>query len=485
MLSRLVARGFDLGTLVVLGRLLSPADFGLVAIAMALVQIVEAVMELPLTLVLVALPQRTKHHYDSAFTLQFIRGLILTTILLAAAWPLSLIYHDHRLMFLVCVLSIAPASRGLLSPRTIEYALNFNYIPSLTIEVTGKITALVLSVIVAWTTQSYWSIAIATIASPIAMLITSYCFAPFLPTFTLKEWRSFSKYLRWTTASQAVAAVVWQMDQLLLGHFVDRFELGRFSMAANLSVLPTQILLGQTISPLSVAFSSVRENAARLRDAYHKSAISIAAVGLPIMIGISLNADLIVRLILGEKWAAAAPILQWLCFVMIPPLFSGPIIPLATTVNRTSVFLRLSLIELVIKLPLLLIGLVYYGIAGVIAVRLITAVAVAGCTMVVVRELIGLRLRDQLFGPWRASLSVGAMAAIVALIQGHLAFPSNFYQSVYNLVIVSSAGALVYITSMYLLWRSVGYPDGVENHVAKLVASGIRRVVRTAPSSSS
>jgi len=72
------------------------------------------------------------------------------------------------------------------------------------------------------------------IATLITMLVVSFFCAPYL-----KKWRDFSGFFRWTTASQAVAALNWQMDQL-----VSRLELGRFSMAANLSALPTQIFVG-------------------------------------------------------------------------------------------------------------------------------------------------------------------------------------------------------------------------------------------------
>ncbi|WOH68047.1 oligosaccharide flippase family protein [Bradyrhizobium sp. BWA-3-5] len=474
--SRLIARGLDLLTLVVLGRLLSPADFGLVAIAMAVVQIFEAVMELPLGLALVALPQRTKLHYDCAFTLQLLRGLALSATLLTLSWPISHIYGDYRLVWLVCALSIAPAARGLLSPRTVEYALNFNYLPSLTIEVAGKLAAFLLSIVVAWLTASYWSIAIATIASPVMMLVVSYCFAPYLPALSLREWRTFSKYLRFTTASQAVAALVWQMDQLMLGRFVDRFELGRFSMASNLAALPTQILIGQTISPLAVAFSSVRGDLERLRAAYHKSAVSIAAIGLPAMVWISINAEPVIRLVLGQKWVSGASILSWLSLAMIPPLLAGPLIPLATTLNKTNVFLRLSSIELFIKTPLMLVGLTYYGIPGVIAVRLMTATAIWGYTLFVIRELIGLRLRDQLLGPRRTVISTAIMAAAIAPLQGRFTDQHNLVQLVVDLTIVGGTAVAAYVVSMFLLWRAAGSPDGAELHVTKLLVNSMQRV---------
>src|SRR5260370_36780557 len=86
IVSRLITRCIDLMALVILGRLLSPADFGLVAIAMSVTLIVEAVMELPVGLALVTFPTRTKLHYDTAFTLQLIRGMGLPVILMILSW---------------------------------------------------------------------------------------------------------------------------------------------------------------------------------------------------------------------------------------------------------------------------------------------------------------------------------------------------------------------------------------------------------------
>jgi O-antigen/teichoic acid export membrane protein len=313
--SRLITRCIDFGALVVLARLLSPEDFGLVAIAMSVIMIVEAIMELPLGYALVALPTRTKSHYDTVFTLQLFRGLGLAVILLISAWPLSQIYSDHRLIWLICALSIAPASRGLSSPRIIEFSIDFDFWPNLIMEVAGKLVALSLSVSCAWLTRSYWSLAIGTIASPVTVLVVSYVLAPYLPVISLGKWPDFSGYIRWTAFGQTIRALVWQMDSLMLGRFVNRFELGGFSMAANLAALPGQIFVDQMMNPLVVAFSSVREDTRRLITAYQKSAISIVALSLPIMVGMSIIAEPIVRLAFGEKWLAAATILRWLSWV--------------------------------------------------------------------------------------------------------------------------------------------------------------------------
>jgi PST family polysaccharide transporter len=85
-------------------------------------------------------------------------------------------------------------------------------------------------------------------------------------------------------------------------------------------------------------------------------------------------------------------------------------------------------------------------------------------------------LKDQLLGPWRATLSTAIMAAAIALLQGRFADPPSILQLVVDLTIVGGVGVAVYAVSMFLLWRAAGSPDGVELHVIKLFASGMRRV---------
>jgi O-antigen/teichoic acid export membrane protein len=476
--SRLITRCIDFAALVILARLLSPQDFGLVAIAMSVIMIVEAIMELPLGFALVALPARTKSHYDTVFTLQLFRGLGLAIILLILAWPFSQIYNDHRLIWLICALSIAPASRGLSSPRIIEFSIDFKFWPNLIVEVTGKLMALVLSVSSAWLTRSYWSLAIGTIASPVTMLVVSYIYAPYLPVMSLRKWHDFAGYFRWTAFGQTIRALVWQMDSLTLGRFVNRFELGGFSMAANLTALPGQIFVDQMMNPLLVAFSSVREDARRLTAAYQKSAISIVGLGLPIMVGMSINAELLVRLAFGEKWLAAASIVRWLSWATIPAFFTGPFVALAVSLDRARLCTRLVVIELVIRFPLTLIGILHYGIAGAIAARLVTALAIGGFAMLSVRELIGLRVRDQLLGPWRPLISAVIMAVVIAPLEAWFGNVSEYYQLIVHLATIVAVGAAAYASSMFLLWGLIGRPDGLESHVASLFANGVQKVLR-------
>ncbi|MGD6613481.1 oligosaccharide flippase family protein, partial [Xanthomonas citri pv. citri] len=98
--ARTLARVIDLATLLLLARLLTPADFGLTAIAVSLVAIVEMVLEVPLVQALMRLQKIETSHLDTAFTLGLLRGGVIAILMMLAAWPMAHIYDDSRLVLL-------------------------------------------------------------------------------------------------------------------------------------------------------------------------------------------------------------------------------------------------------------------------------------------------------------------------------------------------------------------------------------------------
>ena len=474
--SKLVARCFDLATMVVLGRLLSPADFGLVAIAMSVVIVVEAILELPVGQAIVRLSVATKAHYDTAFTICFLRGAAVALILLSLSWPLARIYGDDHLIGLVCALSISSVARSLLSAGLIERSRNLDVKAFVLCELAGKCASSMVSVGLAWGTRSYWAIAAGTIAFPIVMDVVSYIVTPYRPKFTLREWYEFAGFIGWSTASQAVTAFTWQMDQLILGRLIGRAELGRFSMASNLANLPTQVIVLQLIGPLMTAFSLIKNDSRRLTAAYRNSATTVVAVGLPMMVGMGLISEPMIRLILGGQWLEAAPILRLLALAVVPSLFVAPLQPLTMALGRTSIFLRLSLIDFAVKLPIVLIGAIYYGFAGVLAARLVTAILTASYSMFAVRELIGLPIRTQVFGPWRSMLSCVFMALAIMPCHDWLSAIKGYGPLVIGLAVVVGVAAFVYASSLLVLWRLSGSPDGFESKVVGLLRSQSKRI---------
>jgi PST family polysaccharide transporter len=114
-------------------------------------------LELPLGQAVVRLSVVTKGHYDTVFTIGFLRAAAVALILFALSWPLAQIYGDDRLIRLVCALAISPAARSVLSAGLIEFSKNLDFKGFVLCELAGKCASFMVSIGLAWGTGSYWS----------------------------------------------------------------------------------------------------------------------------------------------------------------------------------------------------------------------------------------------------------------------------------------------------------------------------------------
>ncbi len=367
--SRLAGRLIDFATLLVLARTLTPSDFGLTALAMTLTVIVDMVLEIPVIQALTRLPEIKKSHLDTAFTLGALRGFALATVVLAAAWPFAHLYNDGRLLPLVAVTAIGPVARSLYSPAMVEYIRRMSFRQVFIAEILGKIIASMVAISAVYLGGGYWAIVAGGMSAAVAATSISYFLAPYRPVLSLSELPDFSTFLGWLSTAQVVAALSWQFDRILLGYSLSKSDLGRYTMASDLSVLPTQSLIGPAMQPVMAAFSRINENRERLRKAYSKASQITMMLAAPACIGMSLTSDLLVEVLLGPQWHEAAIYLQWLALATVLSAFYQPLHSLALATNQTNFVFRYNLIDLCSKIVLMSLGLYFYSLMGVVVAR--------------------------------------------------------------------------------------------------------------------
>ena len=473
--ARLLARLIDLGTMLILARLLRPRDFGLVAIAMTVVSVAEAVLELPLSQALLRLPVVTRSQLDTAFTLSLLRGGLLAAVTAIAAWPLAIAYGDHRLIPLVSVLSLSPILRGLTSPRMITFQKQMSFWRDFIIETGGKLVGFVAGFTAAVVLQNYWALAAGTVAYPMASILVSYWFAPYRPRLSLTDLSVFLGFSGWYTFAQIISAMNWQFERLLLGKLVPLARLGLFTTASDIVNIPVNAFVGPMLRPLLAAFAGVQGDKERLVRTYQISSAAIATVGLPILVGECLLADPMIRFIFGEKWLGAIPLLRWLSLSLIPSLFAQPAAPLLMSLGDTRVFLWRNATEFLVKVPLVVIGAVDFGFLGVVAARICAESAAALYCTIVVKRLLGLSLRRQISNTSRSIVSVSIMA-LPLLVFDHFV-PSGIGPVQAGLSLASGAvvGATAYCLSLLCLWLATGQPAGLETMVFNGIATRLTR----------
>lgn len=454
--SRFLGRFIDFFTLLIMARTLTPADFGLTALAMSCVAIVDMVLEIPVTQALVRLPHVDKAHLDTGFTLGVLRGFAIALLLLATAWPFSWVNGDPQLFPVILALAIAPIARGLASPGLVMFIRELGFLRNFLLEIGGKLAAFCLAIATLLLGGGYWALVVNFVAAPVFGCAISYLLAPYRPALSLSRLTDFAGFVGWFTCAQLASAVNWQFDRILLGLGGAKDALGRYAVAADLSVMPTQSLIGPALQPIMAAFARIKGEDQRLRLAFLKAARFSMLASVPCSLGIALASDLIVEVLLGPKWHGADWLLSLLSLsVMATPYFQT-LYSLSLALGRPDVIFRLNLYDLAIRAPAVVVGFLQWDAIGIAAGRLVAAAIMAIVFLHWLRRLLAIGIADQLLNLWKIAVAGAVMAAGVLGLRGALA-PWHL-PALAELAVIAALGALLYGLSLLAcgMWLTIG-----------------------------
>lgn len=447
--ARTASRAVDFLTLLILARILTPADFGLTAIAVSLVSIVDMIFEVPLAQALMRLQRVERSHLDTAFTLGLMRGGVIVTLMVGAAWPIAHIYDDRRLVALVLALALGPMTRSLYSPAMVTFFRALDFRTSFIADFAGKIVAALLSIATLYAGGGYWALVVNPVASALIQTVLSYVLAPYRPKISLKNLREFSAFTGWFTSSQILAAFSWQYDRVFLGYHVEKPVLGRYSVASDFSVLPTQSVIGPAMRPVMAAFSTMSQDRRRLHLAFLKAARLTMLIALPAGVGIALTADPIISVILGDQWSSAAVYLRWLSLAIMFTAYYQPVYSLCLAVDEPNLLMRINLFEMLTKVVLLTVGFYVGGIMLMMYARILTAALHLLISAYYARRLINVSIIAQLWNLWQVVVSCAAMAVCVLTIQNLLRLADIGLLGTLSAMVV--CGIIVYTSCMHAL----------------------------------
>ena len=454
IMSKLSGRVIDFVTILVLARILTPADFGLVALASTIVAVLDTIFEVPLMQALVRLQTIERAHLDTAFTIGIARGAVLCAIVALIAVPSSWLYEDARLINIILLLALAPLVKSFYSPQMSDYYRTLNFSKIFIIDVSGKVCGAVVSIAIVLLGGSYWAIITNTVVSAFAGTLLSYCVAPYRPRISLAKFSNFSGFIGWFSAGQLLSALNWQLDRILLGHFLTKALFGQYTMSSDLSVLPTQTIIGPAMQPVMAAFSKISRDVVRLRAAFLKASRFTMLLALPACLGISLCADLIVAVLLGPKWQEAAFFLRWLSLPIGLTAYFQSVYALAVAIDRFSLIVRLNLIDVIVRLLLLVSGYFMFGIGGVLVARGLTAAIMLALSMGTARSILHLPFKEQIANLWQVATACAVMAACVLGLRQWPVIASFGLPFEFSLIIV--CGVVAYLAALYSLGLRVG-----------------------------
>lgn len=479
--ARVLVNGIAFASTILLARLLTPTDFGIVAIATAITTIVQSITELSLAEALVQHEDPSEEHFHSAWTLNVARSSLLGLIIAIAAWPISLGYDDPRLLPIMLVIAAVTALNGASNPKLIVFQRNLIFWQDFAFSVSQKVAGFVVAIGVAIIFRSYWALVAGMIATQVCAIALSYALYPYRPRLRFVETRELLSFSVWLTLSRAVNALNYRSDQLLIGYVLGPKLLGYYTVGDNLAALPTREAIAPLTQTLFPAFARLSQDVGRLRDAYRRAHALLCAIAFPVGIGFAVVAQPLVLLLMGGKWLPSVPIIQVITVVIALSVLTMPLQALAMAAGETKVLFGRDVRNLLIRVPFMLLGLwigsqtILGAVMGIIWGRAVSNVIGNIWNMLLVRRIIGLGVGEQLIAVWRTG--VGSAVMVVAATAAQALIPDGGSSGllIARVVVAVAAGALAYAATLAGLWVAQGRPGGAETEIITLAGQALKK----------
>lgn len=471
---RWTVRGIGMLSTLVLLRLLTPTDFGLLAMATVLLGLCEELFSTSgERLALIRHPAPTLEHYHSAWTLVVIKGGLASVVLLVAAPAVGLFFNEPRAVDLVQILAIRPLLAALENIGTVDFSRRLQFHFDFWLYVGQKLThtLVVLTLAIVW--RDYWALIATLLITPLINIVISYSVHPLRPRLTLSKARELFGYSTAMLLVRFGGFVASRVDEILVGRLFGVAAMGNFVVAADVA----RMTVGETIMPASqslfAVYAKLLGNPAQLKDKFLGALAVIAYAGLSMGFGIALIAADLTAVVLGPAWTDSAPLVAWLGISVALFTIIDPPLTLLTALGDARGPAIFQWSRLTVTVPAAIAGGLAFGVVGIAAARTLAGIAFLPLPFVFLNRHLPVTIGEIAAVLWRPAIATLVMAA--ALIAG-ASLPID--SAAIRLVLAVPAGALVFGGTGLLLWVASGQPPGPERAAVRSLAWLLRRFAR-------
>lgn len=444
----------------VLARLLVPDDFGVVAMASLFAGLVDVLLDLGVAASLIHKGRCDDADFNTAWTIRILQASVAATIMVIASPWVADYFRDTRVIAVLWVMAAGTLVGGLENIGVVNFQKEMNFGRDFRYFFSRRIAGFVATMILAWFLKSYWALPFGAFFGRAAGVGLSYLLHPFRPRLTLVRFRSLWSFSQWMLLRSIGVYVDSRLDKLLIGHRADAATIGAYSLADEISAMPSTELLAPLGRVLFPALVNVREDAGQLRYTFLLALAVQTTIALPAATGLALVADGAVTALLGSRWISAIPFVQVLSLVYGISALSHAAGYLLLTLGKT----RLMALFIWGQLTLFAVGAIgFLGNSGALALAqwrlFLTGIGAFFFVAMVVRLVDGLKAADIIVSVWRPFLATATMALFLSFFQ---MFDEHGF---IELVLRCLAGGAVYCAVLLGLWLLSKRPTGAESYL--------------------
>jgi PST family polysaccharide transporter len=443
---------FQVLSLVIMARLLSPEDFGIFAILMIFVAFFNIFASMGTSQAIIHLDSPSQGILSSIFYFNFVVGLFLFVLLYVLAWPISAFFTNPDLVhYLQWIgLNFIIGALSLVQKVLLEKQMLFKRVVAI------ETIALALSFFVGITAAFYgygvYSLIIMTLSGSAILTIGLWFSGHWRPSlsFDFQDIKLIWNYSFNLTSFSFINYFARSADQFLIGKFIGASSLGMYSLAYKIMLYPLDNISRVIVRVLFPAFSEIKHDNTRFKNAYIKAISFIALVTFPLMMGLLATANTFVAVAFGDKWIGMATLLMILAPIGMMQSIVTTVGSIYMAKGNTGLMFKIGAVNAVITVLSFIVGLPY-GVEGVAIAYALANLIMLYPNLKISWDQMELGVWEGLHKLWPYFLSAGAMAGMV-YYAGRILDSADV--SIYTILLLQIfLGILIYIGLLMIFYR--------------------------------
>ena len=362
--------GFVVG--VILARILSPSDYGLVGMLGVFTAIAGSVMDCGMTSALVRKPDRTEVDCSTLYWFNIAAGVLMYGIFYVAAPYIADFYNEPELCAITRVLTLTMVIGPLVGVHNVKLTIDLRFKEISFINICSTIFGSVVAIVCAYMGQGVWTLVYMSLSGTVLRIFMLWYIVRWVPqrVFSLQSVRELFGFGVNLMASGLLDTFFNNVRPLLIGKLYSGADLGYYTRAHGYASLPATTVTGLLSNVTYPLLCKLQHDDDILRDKYRLLIQLSTFVVFPVLMGLAALAEPCVVVLITEKWLPCVYLLQILCFSLMWYPVHALNLNLLKVKGRSDLFLRLEIIKkiiitivLVVTVPVSVAAMCYGSVA--------------------------------------------------------------------------------------------------------------------------
>lgn len=446
LIERFGTQGVQFLVMLVMARLLSPNDYGVVGMLVVFVAIAQAFVDGGFSQALIRKKDRTEVDNSTVFYFNIVVSVLIYLIFYLFAPCVSTFYNMPTLtpfMRVIC-LSIIINAFGVVQRALFNANIDFKA------QAKASLIAIVISgaigILLALRGFGPWALVWQQLSNLIVNTLFLWIYSEWRPLLAY-SWKSFNELFSFGSkllATSLLNAIYNNIQTIVIGKLYSAKSLGLYSRAAHFADLPSQQFTSVFMRVTFPVLCKVQDDLERLTSVYRRMLRVSAYIVFPLLIGMAAVAHPMIRVFIGEQWIECAYMLQIICFAEMWYPIHAINLDILQVSGRSDLFLKIEIYKKIVSLSLLALS-APFGIIAMCYSNLLSSLICLYINTYYSSKILGISLLSQLKDLFPTISLAMVMFVIVQVV---IFFISNVFA---QLVVGIIVGVIVYISLSYIL----------------------------------